>query len=145
MRTALVERPLDSARLLEEVASPANGAAVVFVGTVREESDGRAVTGIDYSAYKGMAERELSAIVGEAAERFGTDRIVVEHRLGTLEVGEASIVIAAAHPHRARAFDAARFVIEEVKQRLPVWKREHYTDGTREWVDPTADVARAGR
>jgi molybdopterin synthase catalytic subunit len=145
MRAALVDRPLDPAGLLAEVASPANGASVVFVGTVREVNDGREVTGIDYTAYRAMAERELEAIAREAVERFGSEHLVVEHRLGTLEVGEASIVIAAAHPHRARAFDATRYVIEEVKRRVPVWKREHYADGTREWVDPTAAVARVGR
>src|SRR5688572_21840978 len=128
MRTALVDRPLDPMRLLAEVAAPANGAAILFVGTVREVNDGRSVTGIDYTAYRHMAERELTSIATEAVERFETTDLVIEHRLGTLEVGEASIVIAAAHPRRARAFDCARYVIEEIKRRLPVWKREHYAD-----------------
>jgi molybdopterin synthase catalytic subunit len=145
MRTALVDHPLDPPRLLAEVASPGNGAAILFVGTVREVNDGRPVTGIDYTAYRGMAERELAAIAVEAAERFGTPHLVVEHRLGTLEVGETSVVVAAAHAHRGRAFDAARYVIEELKRRVPVWKREHYVDGSREWVDPTRAVAQAGR
>ena len=88
-----------------------------------------------------MAERELGAIVGEASSRFGTPHIVVEHRLGTLAVGDASVGIAVAHPRRAAAFDAARFIIEELKRRVPIWKREHYVDGTREWVDPTGGRA----
>ena len=137
-RAAITDAPLDAARLLAEVGRTANGATVAFVGTVREVNDGRAVTGIDYSAYREMAERELDAIVREAAARFGTPDIVAEHRLGTLALGEASVAIAAAHPHRAPAFDACRHVIEEIKRRVPVWKREHYADGTREWVDPTA-------
>lgn len=141
MRTAIVDHPLDPTALLAEVASTAAGAATLFVGTVRDVNDGRAVTGIDYSAYRAMAERELAAIVGEAEERFATARIVVEHRVGSLRLGEASIVIAVSHARRAAAMDAQRFVIEEVKKRLPIWKREHYADGTREWVDPTRPAA----
>lgn len=136
MRSAIVTHPLDAAALLAEVAAPRNGATIAFVGTVREVNEGRAVTGIDYRAYEAMAERELAAIVAEAAARFGTEDIVVEHRLGTLGLGEASVVIAVAHPRRAGAFDAARHVLEELKRRLPIWKREHYADGTREWVEP---------
>jgi molybdopterin synthase catalytic subunit len=138
MRTAIVERPLDSAALLQEVSGDANGAAILFVGTVRNVNDGRAVTGMEYSTYRGMAERELEAVAREAAERFGTTNIVVEHRVGTLALGEASVVIAVAHPHRGKAYDASRYIIEELKQRVPIWKLEHYVDGTREWVDPTA-------
>lgn len=134
MRTAIVTDELRPADLLAEVSSAGNGAAVLFVGTVREVNDGRAVTGIDYRAYEAMAERELAAIAAEAAERFGTRDLVVEHRLGSLAIGEASVVIAVAHPHRAPAYEASRFVIEELKRRVPIWKREHYVDGTREWV-----------
>lgn len=137
MRSAILERPLRPEDLLAETSSPANGAAVLFVGTVREINEGRAVTGIDYSAYSAMAETELADIVREVAERYETPHVVVEHRIGTLALGEASIAIAVAHPRRAAAFDAARLVIEEVKRRVPIWKREHYADGTREWVDPT--------
>jgi molybdopterin synthase catalytic subunit len=136
MRSALVDRPIDITALLAEVSAARHGAALLFVGTVRDVNDGRAVTGIDYTAYAGMAARELDAIVREACERFGTD-VVVEHRLGTLGLGEASVAIAVAHPHRAHAYEASRYVIEELKRRVPVWKREHYADGTREWVDPT--------
>ena len=145
MRTAIVEHPLDPARLLAEVASPASGASTLFVGTVREVNAGKAVSGIDYSAYGAMAEEELARVVAEAGARFETDRIVVEHRLGTLALGDASIVIAVSHARRAPAMDAQRWLIEEIKRRVPIWKREHYTDGTREWVDPTAPVAEASR
>ena len=145
MRSAIVSRPLDPTALLAEVADTASGASTLFVGTVRSTNVGRAVSGIDYSAYDAMAERELAAIVAEAVASFGTERIVVEHRLGTLALGEASIVIAVSHARRAGAMDAQRFLIEEIKKRVPIWKREHYADGTREWVDPTAtDSVRAG-
>lgn len=141
-RTAIVERALDPAALLAEVADAGHGASTLFVGTVREVNDGRPVTGIDYTAYTAMAERELAAIVGEGAGRFataeGAPRIVAEHRLGTLGIGEASVAVAAAHARRAPAMDAVRYVVEELKRRVPIWKREHYADGAREWLDPTA-------
>jgi molybdopterin synthase catalytic subunit len=135
MRTALVDTPLDPTRLLAEVADVTAGVGLLFVGTVRDSNQGRAVTGIEYSAYRPMAERELAAIVREASEQFGTTRIVVEHRLGTLSLGEASIVIAVSHPRRGPALDAQRFLIETIKERVPIWKREHYVDGERSWVD----------
>lgn len=135
MRTALVDHPLDPTALLGEVASITSGASTVFVGTVRRTNQGRAVTGIDYSAYVPMAECELATIAAEASERFGTPHIVVEHRIGTLTLGEASIVIAVSHERRAAVMDAQRYLIEEIKRRVPVWKREHYADGERSWVD----------
>jgi molybdopterin synthase catalytic subunit len=134
MRTAIVERPIDPAALVAEVSGVTNGATLLFVGTVRETNDGRDVSGMDYTAYRGMAERELADIVGEASSRFDTSDIVVEHRLGTLGLGEASVAIAVAHPHRGRAYEANRYIIEELKKRVPIWKLEHYLDGTREWV-----------
>ena len=137
MRSAIVTHPLDPAALTAEVANVANGATVVFVGTVRDMNDGRAVTGMEYTAYLPMAERELRRIVEEAAARFGTNDVVVEHRIGELGLGEASVVIAVAHPHRASAYDASRYVIEALKARVPIWKREWYADGERAWVDPT--------
>lgn len=143
MRAAIVRTPLDPAGLLAEVATDAHGASILFVGTVRNVNDGRAVTGIEYAAYESMAARELESIVNEAASRFGTQQIVVEHRLGQLGLGEASVVIAVSHAHRTAAYDASRFVIEELKRRVPIWKREQYVDGTREWVDPTAAPAEA--
>jgi molybdopterin synthase catalytic subunit len=145
MRTAIVRDPLQPSAALAEVANVANGAAILFVGTVREVNDGRPVTGIEYSAYEGMAARELAAIAGEAAARSGTTDIVVEHRVGRLELGEASVVIAVAHAHRAEAYDASRYIIEQIKRRVPIWKREEYVDGTREWIDPTASRTEAAR
>lgn len=112
----------------------------MFLGTVRDESDGRPVDGIDYTAYAAMAEAELATIIHEARERFGVTSLVVEHRVGSLKLGEISVGIAAAHAHRAPALESVRYVIEEIKKRVPVWKLEHYTDGTRRWVDPTASA-----
>ena len=140
-RTAIVTRAIDAPALIAEVASDANGATSLFLGTVRDVNDGRAVTGMEYTAYDAMASRELERIVSEAAEQFGGVTIVVEHRVGTLALGDVSVAIAASHPHRRDALDATRFVIEELKRRVPIWKREHYTDGTRDWVDPSSSIA----
>jgi molybdopterin synthase catalytic subunit len=143
MRTSIVTRPIDTAKLLAEVSASSNGATVLFTGNVRDVNDGRAVTGIDYQAYESMASDVLAQIVDEACERFDTEHVVAEHRVGTLTVGDVSVAVAAAHARRAGAFEAARYVIEQIKTRLPVWKLEHYVDGSREWVDPTR--ATAGR
>ena len=134
MRVALVNRAIDIAALIAEVSDASCGGVSVFLGAVRNLNEGRDVTGIDYSAYESMAEREMTAIAREADERFGVNRVVIEHRLGHLGLGDVSIAIVAAHAHRAAALDTTRFVIEQVKQRVPIWKREHYVDGTREWV-----------
>jgi len=134
MRVALVDRAIDVGALLAEVADESCGASTAFLGTVRNVNDGRAVSGIEYSAYRSMAEREMAAIATEAAEQLGVTRLVVEHRLGALGLGDVSVAVVAAHPNRAPALAATRFVIEQLKRRVPIWKLEHYEDGTREWV-----------
>ena len=136
-RASIVTGEIDPARLINEVGSPQCGAISVFIGTVREVNEGRAVSGIEYSAYKAMASEELERILDEAETRFGISGLVVEHRIGLLGLGDVSVVIAAAHAHRAPALDCTRYVIEEIKKRVPIWKKEHYVDGSREWVDPT--------
>jgi molybdopterin synthase catalytic subunit len=136
-RVALVSEPIEVSLLLSEVASPTCGASSVFLGTVRDVNDSRPVSGIDYSAYDAMAVNEMHRIVDECAARFGVERIVIEHRLGFLALGEVSVAIVVAHPHREPALDAMRYLIEELKKRVPIWKREHYVDGTREWIDPS--------
>jgi molybdopterin synthase catalytic subunit len=134
MRSTLTDRPIDTAALVAEVAGGASGATLLFIGTVRDVNDDRPVTGIEYSAYRSMAEREMADIVREAGEEFGTTDIVVEHRLGELTIGDASVAIAVAHARRSGAYDASRYIIEQLKKRVPIWKLEHYVDGTREWV-----------
>ena len=134
MRVALTDDPIDAGALIREVTDDACGASVTFLGTVREVNDGRPVSGIEYSAYRSMAEREMSAIATEAGDQFGVDRLVIVHRLGALALGDISVAVVVAHAHRAPALDANRYVIEELKRRVPIWKLEHYVDGTREWV-----------
>ena len=139
MHSAIVDHPIDISALIERVSGTANGAVVLFVGNVREVNDGRAVSGIEYTAYLSMAARELASIVEEAAALGDTNDVAVEHRLGELNVGDCSVAIAVGHPHRGRAFEVARYVIEELKRRVPIWKREHYVDGTREWVSAATE------
>lgn len=134
IRAALVRTPIDSARLIAEVSDSGNGAATLFLGTVRSRNDGREVLSIEYSAYEPMAEKEMDTILHEAADQFGVEYLVAEHRLGELKIGETSVAIAAAHPHRAPALDALRYSIEQLKARAPIWKLEHYADGDRNWV-----------
>ena len=137
--------PIDTAGLLTRVGDPADGAVALFLGIVRNHNDSRSVTGMDYEGYAEMARAQLAAIVTDAAERAGSDRIAAVHRLGTLAVGEVSVAIAASTPHRAEAFEAARYVIEEIKKRLPVWKREHYLDSGAEWLDGRVPAAQCGK
>lgn len=134
---------IDPAAVLARVGNPGDGAVAFFAGVVRNENDGRPVSGMEYEGYDEMAREELAAIVAEAAERAGTDRIAAVHRLGQLSLGEVSVAIAVSAPHRAEAFDAARYIIEEIKKRLPVWKREHYLDREAEWLDGHLPAGRA--
>ncbi len=123
---------LEVADLLAGVQSPERGGTCVFLGTVRNDAG---VTSIDYSAYESMAVEEIERILAEAHERWPGSRVMLQHRLGVIPVGEASIAIAAAAPHRDEAFAACRYVIEEAKTRLPVWKKELRADGSEQWVE----------
>jgi molybdopterin synthase catalytic subunit len=136
--------PIDPARVLARVGSAEDGATLLFLGVVRDHADGRAVSGMRYEAYAEMAEPVLAEIAHEAAERLGTDRLAVVHRYGELEIGEISVAIAVSSPHRAEAYEASRYVIEEIKKRLPIWKREHYVDGSEAWVEGTVPPAPTG-
>lgn len=131
---ALSETPIDPARVIAAVSKPGNGGVAVFIGAVRDVADGRAVVGLDYSAYREMAERELAAIVAEALKLDDGLDVAAIHRVGSLEIGDVAVAIAAAHAHRAAAFEACRYVIEEIKRRVPIWKAERYADGTDAWV-----------
>lgn len=135
--TYLTRETLSLERLAAEVASPACGGTCAFLGTVRDGPAEGGVTAIEYSAYEAMVEAEFGRLVADAHERWPDARIAVRHRMGTIPVGEASIAIVAAAPHRAQAFEACRFVIEEVKRRVPVWKKELRADGSEIWVDPS--------
>ncbi len=131
--------PLDVARAQARVAHPSCGAIVVFTGTTRERNREREVVRLDYEAYAEMAGAEMARIFAECRERRAAGepetplRMLCVHRVGTVDVGEPSVVIAVASPHRDAAFRAARFLIDELKARLPVWKKEVYSDG-HHWI-----------
>jgi molybdopterin synthase catalytic subunit len=132
----LTRVPIQVERLIARVGGPGRGGIATFLGVVRNHQDGRGVASLEYSAYEPMADGECARIVAEAAERWPV-AVALEHRLGSLQVGEIAVAIAAASDHRAAAFEACRYVIEEVKRRVPIWKREQYADGSTGWVDPT--------
>ena len=131
---AVTDQPLDAARLLADSVSAEDGAALLFWGVVRNKNDGRPVAHLEYHAYAEMAERVMQRIAEEAVSRFGVSEVRVVHRVGRLEIGDASVAISVASPHRAEAYEASRYVIEELKKRVPVWKREGYIDGDTDWV-----------
>ena len=134
----LRDAPLDLTALISAVTSSERGGIATFLGLVRDHHGGRAVERLEYSAYAPMVEKECETILAEARTRWPMAQVALEHRVGTLAIGDAAVAVAAAAPHRDEAFAACRYVIEEVKHRVPIWKREHYADGSVGWVDPTA-------
>jgi molybdopterin synthase catalytic subunit len=142
-RTAITEEKIQVETVLREVGSSSDGAVLLFLGVVRDHHDGRQVAGLVYEAYREMAEETLERIAGEAEERFATDRIVVLHRVGALDVGEVSTAIAIGSPHREEAYGASRYVIEEIKSRLPIWKQERYVGGGSGWLEGTVPEVEA--
>ena len=129
----LTSRPLDVGSLIATVQSPVRGGIACFIGTVRDHHAGRTVLRLDYSAYQPMAEAECARIVAETEARWNC-AVGLKHRIGSLAIGDAAVAIAVGSPHRDEAFAACRHVIEEVKRRVPIWKREYFADGTVEWV-----------
>jgi molybdopterin synthase catalytic subunit len=134
VRVGLGTEAPDIPALTADFASQEDGALLLFLGVVRNHNDGREVAGLEYEAYAEMGEKVLLEIGDEAKELSGSDRIFIHHRVGTLAVGEVSTVIAVATPHRGEAYEASRYIIEEIKKRLPVWKKENYVEGDAAWV-----------
>ena len=125
----LTNERLDAGEVARLVEAPGCGAVVTFVGSVRRDNEGREVDYLEYEAYPGMAEAKMAEVGAEIEQRWGLDRVAIAHRLGRCEIGEASIVIAVASPHRREAFEACRYAIDRVKEIVPIWKREVWTDG----------------
>ncbi|MCG8467430.1 MAG: molybdenum cofactor biosynthesis protein MoaE [Gemmatimonadetes bacterium] len=146
IRTAITPDPLDRFLGRAPLGSHSDGAVLVFEGRVRDTNEGRPVARLGYEAYVDMATRELDAICREAGDRFAVGAISAAHRVGELELGDVSVVVGVAAPHRDACYAASRWVIEEIKRRLPVWKHEHYSDGESAWVGaPEAVTARLPR
>jgi molybdopterin synthase catalytic subunit len=138
---AVTPEPLDLPALTAEVSGhgSGDGAVTSFIGLVRDQNQGRRVSFLEYEAYEPLAVKALELILGEARSQWPDARLAVHHRIGRLELGEASIIIVAASPHRASAFAACRYTIERVKQIVPIWKHEHF-EGGDVWLEgATAD------
>lgn len=127
------DSPLSVDEALDAVRRPDCGAVCIFLGTARDHHDGKKVVKLSYSAYGEMAEAEIKKIFEEAKRRWGLGELFAAHRTGEVPIGEASVVLAVSAPHRAGAFEACRFLIEELKKRVPIWKQEHYESGAA-WI-----------
>ena len=137
MNIRLSREPIDADALIQRVTRPGNGGICTFHGIVRDNMDGRPVLKLEYEAFEPMALQELERIGRQVQERWGLTDVEIEHRIGELRIGEASVVIAVGAPHRAEAFEACRYIIDTLKTTVPIWKKEFYRDGAV-WIEPTA-------
>lgn len=133
----LSESVIDPSDLLSELDNPTCGAAVTFDGRVRDHNEGRGVLRLDYQAHRPLATTEGQAVIDEAMQRFAVQHVLCVHRIGSLQIGDIAVWVGACAAHRDAAFEATRFVIDEIKKRVPIWKNEFYVDGSEAWVDPT--------
>ena len=129
----ITREQLDRTALVKAVAHPSVGGIVVFEGVVRDNSQGKQVRYLEYEVYPEMALVQIREIIAEAKQRWGVERVAVAHRVGRLEIGEASIIIVVATPHRGEAFEACRYIIDTLKNTVPIWKKEVAIDG-EEWI-----------
>ena len=129
----VTDRSIDLDQLVRYVSDAEAGAIATFIGTTRNHNEGRKVIALDYEAYPEMAEKELARIGADAAKNWPITRMAIVHRLGPVQIGEASVVIAVSSPHRAAAFAASRFAIEEIKKTVPIWKKEVF-EGGEVWI-----------
>ena len=143
----LTNQPIDSTALLAKASRPEAGAVVLFLGTTRELTDGRQTVALDYEAYDEMAEKKLAELEAEARRRWPLVECIIVHRLGRVPLAEASVAIVVSTPHRADAFAAGQWLIDSLKHDVPIWKREHWADGTSEWVHPATgeQISRVAR
>ncbi len=135
----LTHKPIDFAALTESVRSDQAGAVVLFLGTVREMTHGRQTVALDYDAYPEMAAAKLRELEFEARARWPVIEAGLVHRLGHLNLGDISVAVAVSCPHRHQAFDAGRFLIDRLKEIVPIWKKENWSDGSTAWVHPSSD------
>jgi molybdopterin synthase catalytic subunit len=133
---SLTDQSIDTNAMLQRATSPAAGAIVLFLGTTRQLTEGRQTVALDYEAYREMAEQKLAELEAAARERWPLVECLIEHRLGRVPAGEVSVAIAVSAPHRREAFAAGQWLIDTLKQEVPIWKREQWADGTAEWVHP---------
>ena len=132
----LTNEPIDSARLLTEVQSTRAGAVVLFLGTTREYTDGRRTASLEYECYREMSQQKLEQLQAEACQKWSLVHCAIVHRLGDVDLGEVSVAVAVSAPHREAAFAAGKWLIDTIKEAVPIWKKENWADGTSEWVHP---------
>ncbi len=132
----LTQEQIDYTALTESVRSNQVGAVALFLGTVREVTHGRQTDSLDYQAYPEMAQKQLEKVEAETREQWPVEKMGIVHRLGHLDLGEISVAVAVSCPHRHQAFEAARYAIDRLKEVVPIWKKENWSDGTTEWVHP---------
>ena len=132
----ITKAPIDHAALTERVRSKLAGAVCTFLGTVREMTGDRRTASLDYEAYQEMAQRKMAELEAEARRRWPILEAALVHRVGHLDPGEISVVVAVSCPHRHQAFDACRWLIDTLKEVVPIWKKEVWADGSEEWVHP---------
>ena len=130
----LTREPLDRNALIATVSHPSVGGIAIFEGVVRDNARGKSVHYLEYDVYPEMAEQQIRVIIAEAERRWGVQHVAVAHRFGRLEIGEASVIVVVATPHRSEAFDACRYIIDTLKTTVPIWKKEVATNG-EEWVE----------
>jgi molybdopterin synthase catalytic subunit len=130
---SITTEPLDPASLVAAVQTPADGAVVTFAGVVRNQFEGRATAYLQYEAYAEMATSVLAQIADEARRQWVIGQVAVHHRVGRLEIGETAVLVVVAAPHRQEAFAAAAFIMDRIKQIAPIWKQEHWADGSADW------------
>src|SRR5688572_23198809 len=137
----LTRNVIDHNTLTEQVRRDHCGAVVTFLGTVRDLTGERRTVALDYEAYAGMAEKKMAEIEDDTRRRWPVGEMILEHRLGHLEIGDISVAVAVSCPHRAQAFDACRHAIDRLKELVPIWKKENWADGSSEWVHPASPQA----
>jgi molybdopterin synthase catalytic subunit len=138
----IVTEPIDTAAVLREVATPEAGAVVLFLGTTRERTQGRRTASLDYECYPEMAREKLAQLEAEARLRWPILRAVIVHRIGHLDIGEASVAVAVSTAHRQAAFEAGQWLIDTLKEVVPIWKKENWSDGESQWVHPGLEAPR---
>lgn len=137
--TEITQEEIDYQKLTEEIRSSQAGAAILFLGTVREFTDGQQTVALDYEAYPEMAIAKMKELIDQARERWPVIHAGIVHRLGHLELGDISVAVAVSTPHRVESFEAGQFLIDQLKIHVPIWKKENWIDGTTEWVHPSGE------
>jgi molybdopterin synthase catalytic subunit len=132
----ITTEPIDPQSVLASVRSPLAGAVVLFLGVTRQMTEGRRTLSLDYECYPQMAEKKLSELRAEAMQRWPLVAVSIVHRIGHLEIEDISVAVAVSAAHRRPAFEAGQWLIDTLKQVVPIWKQEHWADGTSEWVHP---------